>query len=122
MIEEQVYNTGNIKYDDIIYIKDIYIQQRVLNKLHEYDIHDYDNNNIDNDIDNFVTIQQKRLQFVIDEIDNNTTIYPIEIKRSQLWTPRHASKKYKYIVMNGNHRITASVIRGFTKIPVIFVN
>lgn len=117
----QVYNTGDFQYDDIINIKDIHIQQRVLNKLHEYDIHDYDNNNIDNNVEDFVTIQQNRLQLVIDEIDNNTPVYPVEIKRTQLWTPRNAPIRYRYTVMNGNHRITASAIRGFTKIPVKFV-
>mgnify|MGYP004149075307 CR=1 FL=1 len=46
----------------------------------------------------------------IDEIDNNTPVYPVEIKRTQLWTPRNAPIRYRYTVMNGNHRITASAI------------
>ena len=97
-------------------------QERVLNKLHEYNIHDYDNNKIDNNIEKYVIIDQERLQFVINEIDKNIPIYPVCIKRIRLRTPPQAPNRYNYIVMNGNHRITASIIKGFTKIPVLFLN
>ena len=125
MMNQEIYNTGSYQYDDILDIKDIYLQQRILNKLHTYNIHDYDENEIDKDIDKdkdiVIYIDTKRLQFVIDEIDNNIPIYPVYIKRIQIWTRPHTPNRYKYIVMNGNHRITASVIRGFTKIPVLYV-
>ena len=123
MMNQEIYNTGSYQYDDVLDIKDIYLQERVLNKLHEYNIHDYDENEIDKNVDKDIVIyiDTKRLQFVINEIDNNLPIYPVSIKRIQIWTRPHDPNRYKYIVMNGNHRITASVIRGFTKIPVLYV-
>ena len=121
MISKTSYNSTEVLVDnDIIPIKIITLQTRIINQLKKHNwIGDLTLFKVNN---NGIVGELMRMDDMLNAMREGRKLPPVVIKKIELYTPPHIKvPKYSYNICDGAHRIAASLLMGYDMIPIIYL-